>query len=409
MTDTFLNLPSSCADVGEVEKVMNSSFQKHPIAGLIRFDMTHVEYITAPCLIYLIATADNLISSGIEVRFHLPSSKIVRNIMRIWRFAVVMKEVTGKGFASMVRTEDLQYFGESHLSGDYYEKFSNNDEGLAELMKKDFFSITSIPFEDDNEKSLAIDNQHRKWSEEIIKSILKRHLVKYDGDNENIIPNRIIYECMTNAFRHSDAVKLITGAYFDKQGKVLTITYWDNGDSIVETLKRALEENKVARNKIKDEEEEYDDNIHFTLFVKSENMEDEKIKKYYHSDVDPTENNSNGEILLAATSPGVSRDPFGKIKYQGNPHLFETEKFNKPGMGLTTLLNAAIDLLGGSVVIRTGNYFVNFKKPNNSVFQNYIESNELKHETLYQAKIAKYNNNMPNFKGNMITIRLPLK
>lgn len=410
MIDTIIKLPSTCANVGEVEEVINAAFQETPLPELIRIDMGNVVYITAPCMIYLIATTNNLLSKNIEVRFHLPTDKGVRDILRIWRFAVVMKEVTGKGFASMVRTEDIQYFGESPLSGDYYDKFANNDEGLAELMKKDFFSITSVPFEDDKEKSLAIDNQHKKWSEEIIKSILKRHLAKYDGENENIIPNRIIYECMTNSFRHSEAVKLITGAYFDKVGKVLTITYWDNGDSIVSTLKKALEENKVARNKEAGDEEK-DDSIHFTLYVKSDNMDDENIKKYYHSDDDPTEEDSHGEILLAAPSPGVSRDPFGKIKYQGNPYLSATtKKFNKPGMGLTTLMNAAIDLLDGAVVIRTGNYFVNFKKPKESIKKSYVEeSGEFKHETLYQAKIARYNEKMPVFNGNMITIRLPLK
>lgn len=404
MADILVKLPYSSADVGEVEEAINGAFQSSPVPKLVRFDMTDVGYLTAPCLIYLIAVTDNFLSRDIEVRYHLPFDRTVRNMMRYWRFAVVMKEVTDHGFASMVRTEDIQYFGESHYSGDYYDKIANKDEGLEELMKKDFFSIASIPFGNEKDKSLAIDNQHKKWSEEIIKSILKRHLKMYDGENENIIPNRIIYECMTNAFRHSEAVKLITGAYFDKMGEVLTITYWDNGESIVSTLEGALKENKVIRKK--DEDEKVNNGVHFTLRVKSD-IVDEDIKQYYHSDDDPTEQSSSGEVLLAALFPGISRDPLGKLKYQGNPHI--DQKFNKPGMGLTTLLNATIDLFGGSVAIRTGNYFVNFKKPKDSTVKSYGKSEEFRHETLYAVKIAKYNLTMPVFSGNMITIRLPLK
>jgi hypothetical protein len=319
-----------------------------------------------------------------------------------------MKEVTGRGFASMVQNEDLRYFGESQLSGDYYKTFSANDEGLAELIKKDFFSLTSIPFENETEKSIAIDVQHRKWSEEIIKSILKRHLAKYDGVNENLIPNRIIYECMTNAFRHSNAIKLVTGCYFDRPGKFLTITFWDNGESIIQTLQSALLENNLARIKESDGND-LNSNIHFSVSLKTK-IQNEGLEAYYYSDTDPTSESSSALLLLAAVTPGVSRDPYGKDrKFTSNPYVgTDRGQLNKPGMGLTTLLNATVDLLGGRVAIRSGQYFVNFKKPTDREREQYETSKEYKFKSLYRAKIIKYDDHIPTFKGNMITIRLPL-
>jgi anti-sigma regulatory factor (Ser/Thr protein kinase) len=409
IADTNIRLPSTCADVGEIEAIIRHLFLNICEPRLLKIDMNDVVYITAPCLIYLISFTENVLEKGYEVRYHLPADIGVRDILRIWRFPVVIREITGRGFASLVRNEDLIYFGESHLSGDYYKTFSANDEGLAELIKKDFFSLVSVPFSNDVEKSFAIDNQHRKWSEEIIKSILKRHLATYDGVNENLIPNRIIYECMTNAFRHSKAVKLVTGAYFDRRGNFLTITFWDNGESIISTLRRALEENHLAR--VKDNDgNDLNLGIHFSISVKS-NMKDELIDDYYHSDIDPTLESNYSELLLAAVTPGVSRDPYGKdIRFSRNPFLeSDIQQFNKPGMGLTTLLNATIDLLDGSVAIRSGSYFVNFKKPTLKEYDNYTnKSGKFKYKRLYKAKVIKYEDHVPTFKGNMITIRLPL-
>ncbi len=415
LTETVIKLPSTCADVGEVEHIIALSFERIPVQHTdtqqtLIIDMSSVSYIIAPCLIYLISFIQNAIEDGYETSFRLPETKSVRDILRIWRFPIVLKEVTGKGFASMVSNEDLKYFGETHYpGGDYYKKFGGSDEGLAELIKKDFFSLASIPFGTENEKSVAVDNQHRKWNENIIRSILKRHLETYDGIHEGLIPNRIIYECMTNAIRHSNAVQLVTGSYFDKFGKFLTISYWDNGDSIIATLQKALKENLLAR--VKDiEGNDLNTALHFSMLIKSD-IADEQVSEYYHSDDDPTPDSSPLELLLAATMPGVSRDPHGKdTRFSTNPHIGEDRsQFNKPGMGLTTLLNAVIDLLKGNVAIRSGKYFVNFKAPTEREKKYYAKSGKFRFNKLYRAKVVKYGGRMPAFKGNMITIRLPLK
>lgn len=409
MNDSIIKLPASCADVGEIEEVLDEFYHTPPESDTINIDMSDVAYITTPCMIYLIAFTDRLFKQNIKVKYFLPTNVSIRNIMRTWRFPVVLKEVTGVGFSSIVHHDDLKYFGENSLSGDIYAKFVNNDEGLEELIKKDFFSITSIPFVDDNDKANAIDGQYGKWSSSIVKSILKRHLSGYDNNNENLIPNRIIYECLTNAARHANSRKLITGSFFDKRGGMLTITYWDNDKTIVDTLRETLNEKEYVRSKKTSSENNFN-NIHFTFDAKFENADGNK-NEYFHSDVDPTKQSSNVELLISSFYPGISRDPDGILKFQGNPNLANESKVLKgPGMGLTTLLNATIDLLGGSIAVRTGSFFANIRKHSKRELEALppIETIQ-RHQTVYRIKIKEYKPYFPPFEGNMITIRIPLR
>lgn len=398
MIDTPVKLPDICADVGGIELVIEEAFKDNN-PDVIQIDMSEVEYLTTSSMIHLIAFTDRLLTQGIEVIYHLPLNIDVRNIMRLWRFPIVMKEITGRSFASLVRSSDLQYFGESNLSGDYFDKFTANDEGLAELMKKDYFSIFSIPYIENDQKSSAIAKQHELWT--VIQEILKRHLKNYENKKRNVIPNRIIYECMTNAFRHSGAVKLITGSFFDRPGKMLTISYWDNGRSIIDTLHEALANEKV--NKQYESSSDNDDFV-FSLLVKTQ-VENEPLEGYFHLDRKITQYSSSGEILLHSFSPGVTRDPEGQLPFSGNPYTAEY----RTGMGLPTLLNASIDMLGGSVAVRAGHYFVNFKESTLTQRKMFYKlGDEFMGKSLYRAKVTRYDE-MPEFEGNMVTIRLPLK
>lgn len=382
--------------------------QKEPFDSII-IDLSDIDYIEVVTMIYLIAFIEKLQKEQKDIRLILPLKKDVRNTMRIWRFPIVLKEVTGIPFSKFVVEEDLKYFGENTLAGDYYNRFAKNDEGLKELIKKGFFSLTSLPFKDKNDKTNAVIDLHIKWSDDAIKSILKKYLESYNGKKENIIPNRIIYECLTNAVRHSGAEKLIVGSFFDKKSKHLTISFWDNGDSIIQTLKE-VQGKRPLRKKENNKVIESEDNINFSFFVKPEG--DALSKRFYSSDEDPSQYSIPSELLLASFYPGVSRDPDGIDGYNPSPYLEDSDnkdaKLKSPGMGLTTLLNAAIDLMGGMVSVRAENYFVNIKKPIADVRKEYDSLKDKKFSSLYQAKIEKLPDAFPKLDGNMITIRLPL-
>ena len=67
-------------------------------------------------------------------------------------------------------------------------------------------------------------------------------------------------------------------------------------------------------------------------------------------------------------------------------------------MGLYVLTNTTIDVFGGMLSFRTKNYFMNIKA--------HVDKSNAKSN--YQVKVKKYGSWVPNFVGNMVTIRLPL-
>lgn len=403
-SEKIIEFPGNCARIEEIELAIDRFFKKNNSPREVHFDLSYVEYITASALLHIIAITHRFLNLNIDVKYYLPENIRIRNILRRWRFAVELQKSTGRKFASMVRLQDIKYFGESDLSGDTYDTYLSRDEGLTELMKKDYFALNSIPFESEDEKAISVDNEHDKWDVQLIKSILKRHLKDFSSKNEDILPNRVIAECMSNAYRHSSAKNLISGSFFDKLGSVFTLSYWDDGDSILKTLHKRLKNKETLRNN----NAFISGDIHFTVVTKS----NEPVNLYYHSASDVPNDIKDAELFLYSFFPGISRDPLGNDRYKKNQYLSddkpEEERYNKPGMGLTTLLTAVIDLLNGTVAVRSGEYFINFSKPEVSKYKKYVQSKEYKAKTLYKAKIIRYQH-MPEFCGNMITIKLPLK
>lgn len=376
--------------------------------GSIVIDLSDIDYLEVVTMIYLIALIDNLQSENKQVRMILPSNPDVRNTLRIWRFPIVLREAIGIPFSQLVVTDSLKYFGENKLAGDYYSRFEKSDGGLRELVAKGFFSLTSLPFEQKEDKANAVIDEHVKWSDDAVKSILKKYLEGYTGKKDSIIPNRIIYECMTNAVRHSEADKLIVGSFFDKVGKCLTISFWDNGKSIITTLQNARQNSSIRNEKYNTKESE--SNLNFAFVSNKE--ESPLQKNIYYSDENPTEYQNESELFLASFYPGVSQYPDGEDGFNPSPFLNENDlqerALKSPGMGLTTLLNAVIDLMGGTITVRANNYFLNIKRPQASVLKKFNKSGNNKFNSVYQVKIEKFPDYIPELKGNMITIRLPL-
>ena len=98
---------------------------------------------------------------------------------------------------------------------------------------------------------------------------------------------------------------------------------------------------------------------------------------------------SRNEIRVVTAPEAVAASPpLDSIHSTGRP-------LNSPGMGLHYLMNAAIDLYGGTVSFRTKNYFLNIKKA------------KKQSAATYGAKIIRYSTSQ-SIPGNMITVRLPL-
>lgn len=390
--------------IADLEEDINSSTYSFKEKDIL-IDFSEVKYIEVTSLLYLISFIQRSNNANQNIKIKLPDDINVRNIFRIWRFPIVLKEVTGKPFSSYVLDEDLKYFGENKaLKGDYYDQIGYDEEGVRKLLEKGFFSLTSLPFNTEEEKQLTIDFEFNNWTDLFVKKVLDKHLGIYDNVSYDIdlVPRIIIKECLTNAYRHPKANTLIRGSFFDRLGNYFTIQYWDNGLSLIDTLKEPIINNQKIRAEF--DVEQYAQKLFSNFILRYYSKKDSRIN-IYCSDVDPSKNSLDYEVLLACFFPGISRDPEGKHDFVYNVKI----DAKSPGMGLTYLLIAVVDIMKGSISLRTKDFFLNIRHPRNKEKKEFHNDPRLRFEKTYYAKILDYKTSMPSFLGNMITIRLPLR
>jgi hypothetical protein len=227
-----------------------------------------------------------------------------------------------------------------------------------------------------------VTKEVQRWKEERVLFVLHN----YFKDLEKKIPSHIVHEAMTNAVRHPDASRIITASFLDvRKTKHLTLVFWDNGSSIIDTLMDAVKDLRNVRNENHTFKADYD--------VVLEDENGIRTGFLMKSDENPDPSTSDEVALIMTTFPGITRDPSG----QGHRVDKEvTGALSQPGMGLYVLINTVLDVFGGQVSIRTKESFLNLKRAHND---------ELNH---YRAKVKKFGKWVPPFLGNMLTVRLPL-
>ena len=385
------------ATIGATEEAVRVHFKESPAdrSGLLIIDMSAARFIEVATLLYIVALLEDRTSQSIPTQIRLPRQKRVRDFLRLWRFPTAVAQATSCTFVSLVDQRDHRYFGENNRGRtmSFTDRF--RDESVVHLEDASFFSIQTFRPLTHSRTRLVVDESSR-FGSELVKSVLGKHL---DGP-ESYISSRIVYESMTNAARHSGASLIQTASKFvapnelqgDSNGH-FTICFWDNGRSMLDTLYEAIAEGKPVRaNKTRAE-------LYANHLLVLKDHEGGKSDQYnVSSGLVPTNATKPQEILFSTTFPGISRDPEGLEHTVHEEVSTSKPDWAGPGMGLYVLLNTAIDVFGGSVSFRTKNFFMNVKKASK------------RQGTHYRAKIQTFDETiLPNFKGNLVTIRLPLR
>lgn len=409
--NTTIKLDSSCT-IRSMEYSVQNPHIGDAEEDYLLFDMKDVTYIEVPAIIFMIAFIYKKRSDGKEIKIKLPEHLKVRNIIRYFRLPDVLLALTGRDFRDIVMPENFHYFGETrNQKGDYrsfqQKKYPDYNSFADAIANKNIHIYSDLrQFKTPIEKINSCENVLSDWNCSAMEMFLKTYLQSEDNNKERLVPNRIIYEGITNSQRHSKADWLMVAFMVKKEGKEginekFDISFWDNGDSIIKTLKNTLAEGRIIRN-----EDFSMDAIQSSFYVKYEN--NKFNKKTIDSDTDVDEfKDDDGLLLLSSFFPGISEFPKGDDGYSGSPYIPKDSPLKNPGMGLTILLNAAIDLLGGEVSVRAENYFLHIKKPEDKTVKKY-EAEKVKYSKFYEVKIENCGEDIP-FNGNMLTIRLPLK
>ncbi len=383
------------ATVGDVEEAFDVFFQHTAcVPETLELDLSCCEYIEIATLVYLVAVMAGRRRDGKRSLLRLPDRKHVRDVLRAWEFPKALREAVGLPFTEIVREEDRKYFGENPQPSDirYGGRLIQGvpHVGEARLMSDRFFAITTFRPVPSVDAARLVMEQSGRWDEVLVKAVLAKHL----NGSENYFASRIVFESMYNAFRHSGATIVQTASRFDWEANHFTIVFWDNGESIIDTLRRPLQHQQSVRTASAEViQAEYD------VVIKDPSGHI-VCKESIGSGFTPNAATPDGLLLLAATLPGVTSDTAGKQHEVHDALRRESPDLAGPGMGLYVLTNAAVDLFGGAVSFRTKRSFLNIKAPSPS---------KSTAKTRYRAKVRTYGEWIPEFLGNMLTVRLPLR
>lgn len=383
------------ATIGETEAVLVQYFLengKYPDSMIV--DFSECIFIEVSTMMLLIALFSDRVDRKLETIIKLPTSKRIRDVMRTWNFPDAISRATGRPFSLLVTKGDLKYFGENpdHSHQTYQTKYF--DDSISHLVHSNFFSIISFsPAE--VSKTRLVTEESKRWEGGLIRSVLAKHLNGPDG----YMASRVVYESMTNAARHPGASLIQVGSKFCKPGEQngdqkghFTISFWDDGRSMIDTLFSAITSGPVRSKETP--QEFYKEH----LVVLKDHTGTTKSEFTVFSGQELNDNPYEYEVLFAATFPGITSDIEGKEHNVHEDVVKNNPEFTSPGMGLYVLLNTAIDIFGGSVAFRTKNYFMNVKKRTPKSAPN-----------VFKAKIQYFDEEkFPPFKGNLITVRLPL-
>lgn len=397
------------------------------------FDFGEADYIDIAALVNCIATVVQRTEQKRSTFFGYPKRKKVRDFLNVWRFDQALTDVSKIPFPELLLPEDHHYLGEKQTTYTGYGGGLNSLEYDADWKeggqsKRNFFEFSTFTGKEgesilpEGQFLATARNESKRWASALIKAVLQKHLGS-DKPMEDVA-RVIVYEAISNAVRHPKAKLIQCVSLFQRKERFIDaletplvpaddaeseskvegsfrICVWDDGDSIAETLLNAVKEKGSVRAfKLPPYMAE-------RIYVQVRSFDEEKKKEVIvDQSEDPSVETAEARMLLSSLYPGVTRS-LGTIipkvdSFEETPKENEKAWLNwAPGMGLYALTRTVLDQFQGTLFIRSGNYRL--------IIDVAHDAYRKEHNVRYKCKITGYPRTYPPFKGNLLTIQLPIK
>ncbi len=364
-------------------------------------DLSASTFIDPVALLHVVAIVRDRQSRGATTRIRLPESQQVRDFLRAWRFPEGVYEASGARFYDLVHSQDTRYFGEPQRFYVMADKSPSEDELetysaeqiIEYLESRRFFGLMIYDLSTKTNSNRMLDEQHTEWREPLISKVLNRHLRGPGSDVARVH----IFELLANAIQHPKAE--VAGVVSSVQGpkgeppRWLTISVWDDGEGIVETLRAGLRHG----HRVRVHDTDIDD-----LFVVDEHGHITELETTWEPSRD--EEPSDAHLLVASFFPGISERGYARVEPVQHPDSEVAEELvgkgdsdAEVGMGLCMLYRSVLDTFGGTIAVRSDNLFMNVKRK---------RATKGEQRRCYKAKVVSYDT-QTHFPGNMITLRIP--
>ena len=420
------------AVVGRAEQLIQAFYLVNPVEpSKLVFDFSDSVFIEIATLQLILSHIRRRHFWGHTTKLRLPSGDNgldARHFLRRWKYAEVFSKIFGKKqpFSSFVDTADQKYFAGSPTGGDpgdpYAGAMARHEDRFGERTYRietyRFFGFKTWLLSHDVDKRRFVEEEKKRWrnADPIIMETLNRRLKTPPSarspsepssvNNEKLVVGRVAFQAITNALRHprasvlqasshmSDRIRPAGASGLSRTNNFFTLVYWDDGESMYATLRKALMANLPIN---------HPTSLSTTYLVDPRKPSDANGQPRVVSSLEiPTNKSSDKELLISAIFPGVTCDAKDSERLASIGLEEDDPILAVPGHGLFVLVQTAVELFGGSVAFRTGNFFMNVSALSDWEWR---QQNLSGLKPVYKIKIEE---STPAFLGNMVTVRLPL-
>lgn len=397
---------------GDLDRQLERSLRSEREPSDILIDLSACKYIEIAELPSMIALFQSRRERRKRTRLRLPRSRETRDFLKVWGFYAALSSSVGQP------VEDLVSGADHHLLREGVTSYHPGSTSLNALElrwlpdvnrpeeKRNFFGFMTHylqpkQLELSEEKALVPLNEARRWQEPLIKAVLGNHLRVRSGE-EDEVARVVIYESLANAVQHPNATIIQVVSRFqkssiDSEAGHFTICVWDDGESMITTLAKAIK--KVGRVR----SAAFPSPMYEKLSVILKDPSGVKLKPDCVIDQggEIDLNASEDTFLLACLFPGITRRVAEDVPdvVRLGPASADGPLNTMFGMGLYVLTRTVVDRYGGELSFRSGRHFLNLKAAHDSV--------RVHNNTRYIASITQYSNSLAGFKGNLAIIRIP--
>ena len=347
--------------------------------GLAHVDLADATSFDLTGLIVLLAAVSDRVSAAARTKFRLPTSDLARHVLRMWGFPAAASVITQAPFRALVEKSDLEYFGE------IWPRMTSSFETSPThyLMAQKPFGLSAYRINDAHGVLQIMDDEIEHWRSYAVTKLLERFL---SGKTVDDISRVIIQELISNILEHPGASVEIIAALLDNRQDLtsttprLIITLWDDGASIIDTLRACIRSETQEQSLRPDSRE----------IFKIQEGSWTNGRLTYSSDWLPDSDAADPEILLSSLYIGIRPLRLGQRffgVFADGPTLADGPE------GLLPLYRTVLHHFGGNLEIKSKASTVN------------LTANSK--QSHYKVKLT-VDDQLSPISGNLVTVKLPV-
>ena len=228
------------ADVRAAPSIFNASavellFLQSGGSADLHIDMSVVTYIDLPTLPLLLSSIAARVRDGLKTTVEAPRDARTLDYLEAWNFFDQLEKWTGAPLRECLTSRTLSLL-EDRRSSEHKNRYSH------ELFPKHSLPLTQIPFDADR-PLVAAARERERWLRGPVQNVLRLVIGRVAS---KLVARSVIFEGIKNTAMHSGASLVYTTAQVQQKPdqrdqREFAVCIWDNGDSIVETLKSGFE------------------------------------------------------------------------------------------------------------------------------------------------------------------------